>query len=117
MSRSSSPIDPAWIEAQMERRPDFVRQMFEYFVKEEPKRLAELESALNNGDMDKTSLLAHSLKGAGSMLNAWDMRDAAHALELSAKTGDPGTSLENHRKLRQEISRMFTWMESFLESF
>ncbi len=107
-------MDEAWFNRMAATRGDFLRRMFGVFVREEPKRLAELEDAVAQGDMRRISFLAHSLKGATSTLGAGPAKERAAALDLAAKDGDLEQCRALHGLLKVEMDRLIVFMSDFV---
>ncbi|KHK03289.1 Hpt domain-containing protein [Desulfovibrio sp. TomC] len=63
-------------------------EIFEVFTKETPIRRASIEAALADGDLERLTGLAHSLKGVAATLLAEPLRQAAQTLEKAARAGD-----------------------------
>jgi CheY-like chemotaxis protein/HPt (histidine-containing phosphotransfer) domain-containing protein len=51
-----------------------------------PRQIAELESAIEDGDAEKARRLAHSIKGASANVGADELRDVARHMEQIAAT-------------------------------
>lgn len=79
-------ISAEWL-ARMQKRPEFLRALFENFLAEEPKRLAALAAAVEADDREQVRYLAHSLKGAAATLGMEPLRDACRELEFAARDG------------------------------
>ena len=79
-------MDREWFGRMASTRRDFLRRMFDVFVREEPKRLALLEEAIAAGDFKHISFLAHSLKGATSTLGAGPAKERSAALDQARIT-------------------------------
>ena len=63
-------------------------EIFGVFTTETPVRRAGIEAALADGDLEKLTGMAHSLKGVAATLFAEPLRQAAHTLEKAARVGD-----------------------------
>ncbi|MFQ5410855.1 MAG: Hpt domain-containing protein [Phycisphaerae bacterium] len=60
-------------------------ELVEMFVEELPQRVAGLEAAIQQGDLDALSTIAHQLKGAAGGYGFPTITDAARRLEESTK--------------------------------
>ncbi|MCB1164309.1 response regulator [bacterium] len=76
------------------------------FMEDVPNMLAEIESAVRNGDSDGLRKSAHTLKGAVSNFSAQNAQDAAWALEQIGRSGDLSEAVGAYNLLRQEIERL-----------
>ncbi len=76
------------------------------FMEDYPQILAEIESALRNGDSDALSASAHTLKGAVGNFSAQNAYDAAFALEQIGRSGDLSEATSAYRVLKQELERL-----------
>ena len=81
-------LDTARLLARLEDDKELLEEIFIVFISEAPERRAKFEAALEAQDMDRLTLLAHSLKGASGTLVAEPLREASTALELAARAKD-----------------------------
>ncbi|EPR44097.1 PAS/PAC sensor hybrid histidine kinase [Desulfovibrio sp. X2] len=109
-------MDKAWFEKMSTTRHDFLKRMFDVFVREEPARLRALEEAVKEGNLKRISFLAHSLKGATSTLGAGAAREQAAALDLAAKSGDIEACRRYHQSLKTEMDRLLEFMQAFVSA-
>ncbi len=107
-------MDREWFGRMASTRRDFLRRMFDVFVREEPKRLALLEEAIAAGDFKHISFLAHSLKGATSTLGAGPAKERSAALDQAARTGDIESCRTLHAQLKVEMDRLLDFMRGFV---
>lgn len=84
---TAPPLNPDWLARMREKKPEFLRALFDNFLAEEPKRLAAMQAAVAAGDLEMTRYLAHSLKGAAAALGMEPLRDACRELEFAARDG------------------------------
>ncbi len=108
-------IDLEWFGKMLSSRKDFLRRMFEVFVREEPLRLEKTKKALEAGDMEILRFLAHSIKGATATMGAYGARDHAAALEKAAKAADPQEASCQYARLAEEMGRVLEFMQGFLD--
>lgn len=59
-----------------------------------PQNLADMRAAVDAGDMEKVSVLAHTLKGSSANLSLVVIQEKSFALESAAKAADQ-TSMES----------------------
>ena len=74
------------IHSTYEDDPDMLEIVRE-FAEEAPARAAELETQLEDGDLDRLRTLAHQLKGAGGGYGFPQVTELAAELEQSLKQG------------------------------
>lgn len=108
----AQPISQAWMDEMAVRRPALVARMFGVFLEEEPKRLADVRTALTQGDAERLRFLVHSLKGAAAALGAERLRDCCLALELAAKEGNLAAAPQRLAELEAEMERVFAFMRA-----
>ncbi len=107
-------IDLEWFGKMLSSRKDFLRRMFEVFVREEPLRLDKTKKALEAEDMEILRFLAHSIKGATATMGAYGARDHAAALEKAAKATDLQEAKCQYARLAEEMARVLAFMQEFL---
>ena len=73
------------------------------FLEQYPKDLAELRSALDEGNAKAVHLIAHSMRGAVVLFNAEPVLDTAHEIERAAKQGDLSGLRVKFTKLAGEL--------------
>ncbi|MBF0531051.1 MAG: Hpt domain-containing protein [Deltaproteobacteria bacterium] len=74
-------------------------ELFSYFRDELPKRMADINTAIEIGDLNKLSYLAHSFKGAAATVCAAEIADCSAKLHQAACEDD----LERARLYVQEL--------------
>ena len=67
--------------------PDVVAEVFAIFLEETPRRLDDIDAAMEIGNVNQVHRLAHSLKGSAGNIGARAMFDACRALDEEARTG------------------------------
>ena len=104
------PINVDWLERMRLIKPDFLLVLFEMFLTEEPKRIAELVAAWATGDTERVRFLAHALKGASATMGLERLCDACKALEMAL--GDDETKFvpDCLVKIQQEAEAVFEVM-------
>lgn len=71
---------------------ELFREMISLLAEDGPRRMSELNAALNRGDLARVHHAAHSLKGLTANFNAIRAVEAAGQVEHLAKSG-PGDGL------------------------
>ncbi len=77
-----------------------MRELVDMFVEELPQRIAEMEQALDGGDLDLLRTLTHQLKGAGGGYGFQVITEVAREAEGAIKDG---SDLE---KLQQNVAEL-----------
>ena len=67
---------------------ELARELLEAFMEDSPKRKESLGEALDAGDLDTASQLAHSLKGMCGVVRADDLVSISLSMEHTSKTGN-----------------------------
>lgn len=113
-AQDTAVIDQDWFTRMFSSRKDFLRRMFEVFLREEPLRLAKIRTAVQSRDMEALRILAHSLKGAAATLGAAATKEQAFALERAAADNDAELAESACRKLEVELQRVLDFMQQFI---
>lgn len=82
------------------------RQMIRTFLRDTPKRVAEIRKALKREDRETVASLAHALKGSVSVFGADAARDYAQELQGLAHHGDFHTATTVQSHLEREIAKL-----------
>ena len=93
-----------------EEDPGLLSELIELFLSDAPQRLQELEAALEDGDLERLSRAAHTLKSSSANLGAVAFRRLCEELERSARQGDEATC----RRRRQEWRGAYAALEQAL---
>ncbi|MBF0550495.1 MAG: response regulator [Deltaproteobacteria bacterium] len=81
-------IDVDTLRRRFHGKKDFFLELFSYFRDEFPKRVAEIDAAIEIGDLSKLSHLAHSFKGVAATVCAAEIADYASKLHQAAREDD-----------------------------
>ncbi|MEW6569699.1 MAG: Hpt domain-containing protein [Nitrospirota bacterium] len=76
-------------------------EILELFVKTTNSYLNVLQSALEQGDIQKVIEVAHSIKGAAGSLELTDIYNIAKGIEMSAREGHLDGLSENIRLIKE----------------
>ncbi len=109
-SDQTPPINPEWLERMQRTKPAFLRELFNMFLADEPKRLAALSAAVAARDLEQVRYLAHSLKGAAATLGMDPLRDACRELEYAARDGLAEAPAACLVRIQAEAEAVFTAM-------
>ena len=85
---------------------ELLREAVQDFLDECPKRLAALRRALECGDCQAVSRLAHALKGSVGNFAARHAVDAAQRLETIGREGEIGGGIDAFAELDKAIERL-----------
>jgi two-component system, sensor histidine kinase and response regulator len=85
---------------------ELVRELAAVFLGEYPKWLAELHSALADGDAPRVHLTAHTLKGSLTIFAAKDAAEAALRLETLGRAGELASAGEALAALVEAVERL-----------
>ena len=92
-------------------RPDLLARLVKTYLSYAPTALAELDSALADGDFDALNRLAHSLKSSSANLGATSLSAGCRQLEISAKD----KNLAHCAELTSNIHKAFDIVQAALE--
>jgi HPt (histidine-containing phosphotransfer) domain-containing protein len=67
---------------------EFLTTLYNVFVGDLPKKIASIEEAMQQQDMNALQRSAHSLKGASATVGADALREVSFSLEVAAKDND-----------------------------
>jgi len=99
-------IDRHVLAEQFEGDWQLVREVADLFVRDCPRRLAELHAAISRGDREGMQFVAHSIRGSVGNFGAAAAYAAAQRLELLARNGDLSETVEACATLEWEIARL-----------
>ncbi|MBN2387672.1 MAG: response regulator [Anaerolineales bacterium] len=106
----AGPID---VKAALPRFDDdrgFFLEMCQDFIRNLPARIEEMTSALQAGDAQGLSRVAHNLKGVSSNFNADRLTSLSGNLELMAKHGDLSNAASLVSQIQQEVVRVMGYL-------
>lgn len=87
----------------MQNDREFVRMILGQFIGEVPKRIVEMETALDRHDTDLASMIAHTIKGEAVTVGGKVLGLHASSIEMAAKSGDIKKSREFLRDLKEQF--------------
>ena len=82
--------------------PEFERELIEMFLDDQSLRVAAIESAIRQSDMEILQREAHAEKGASASMGAERLREVALALETAGRQHQPSDCPELLDRLRRE---------------
>ncbi|MGE5436941.1 MAG: response regulator, partial [Syntrophothermus sp.] len=92
---------------------EFQKEILKTFFEDINKRCTKLQRLVLDGQIDKITLEAHSIKGASSSIGAKMVSAEAYAIELSAKHND----IESVRTRTTELIKIFKKTQEELAQF
>jgi two-component system sensor histidine kinase/response regulator len=87
-----------------------VQQLLTVFLGDTRQKLPDLQTMIKNEDHDAISKLAHSIKGASSMIFAEGLSAVAKELESEAKNGQSSQL----NRLQTELNEQFSLLDTFV---
>jgi two-component system sensor histidine kinase/response regulator len=85
---------------------ELLDEVTQLFLDDAPGRMAEIRTALEQGDPKRLQNAAHSLKGAAGYVGADRTSAQARKLEELGRGGELSSALEEFRQLEREIERL-----------
>jgi signal transduction histidine kinase/CheY-like chemotaxis protein/HPt (histidine-containing phosphotransfer) domain-containing protein len=95
---------------------DSLREVAEVLVEQTPKLLANISTALANGDVRTLERLAHTAKGSAAIFAAQPTVTAAQRLEHMAASGELAEAAAAHKALERELRRLLAAVRAELLS-
>ncbi len=107
-------INSEWLESMASTKRDFLKRLFEVFIRDEPARVLKIREAFEANQFDELKYLAHSLKGAAATMGADRVRSACLKLEKSALEGEIAIIEADLNTLDHEMKEVYDFMTDFL---
>ncbi len=85
---------------------ELLDEVIELFLTDAPNRLAEVRTALEQGDPNRLQIAAHSLKGAAGYVGADRTSAQAHKLEDLGRRGELSQAIDEYQLLEREIEQL-----------
>jgi two-component system sensor histidine kinase/response regulator len=105
-------------ELQMEGDPDIVLDLIVAFLQTTTPRIAGLQKALTDGNIEEVHFLTHTLRGSAGLVGAVRMAKLSQVLESQFETADLNQNLSLWRELSDEFSCVRAALEAeILDSF
>lgn len=76
------------------------------FLKNVPSQVVQLKNHLDQGDIEATERLAHTLMGSSAMLGAGSMSEEARKIELCAIEGDSASARLHFERFAAEYEKV-----------
>ena len=84
---------------------EFLRELVGIYLEDTPLRIAELDSSLAAGEVEKFVRAAHSIKGSSANLGAASLRRAAEHLETHARKEGLANLGDGIARVKAEFAR------------
>jgi len=88
-------------------------ELAELFLRECPRLMGDIRSAIADGDASRLKCAAHSLKGSIDNFAAKSAFEVASRLELSARRGNLSGAMELYNMLEKEMNRLKPVLTAF----
>ena len=95
---------------------ELVRIVAAEFVRQTPQLVADLRAAVESGDADAVSRIAHRIKGSAGQVAARQVAGAAGALEDQARGGRLNAADELLREVEREAGRLVAVLDTIAKS-
>ena len=95
---------------------ELVRLVAAEFVRQTPPLVAELRQAVESGNADAVSRIAHRIKGSAGQVAARQVAGPAAALEEQARNGRLGAAEELLREVEREAARLVAVLDHIATS-
>ncbi|MBV9761048.1 MAG: Hpt domain-containing protein [Acidobacteriaceae bacterium] len=105
-------LDLAGFRAQVSDDNDLMQEIIDLFFAECPSQMAEMSDALEAGDLDRLSKVAHTIKGSFAALHAERARRHAQDLETAAKGHGAEECCRRLATLEQDLELLTPQLES-----
>jgi len=104
-----STLDPQAIEELRSLNPEddsFLRDLIQIYLDDSPQRIAEIEQSLAQGDAERLTRAAHSLKGSSANFGAVQLRAVSEQIEKLGRQGALGEVPAQLPKLKAEFEQV-----------
>lgn len=92
-------------------------ELLDVFLEDAPVRVTAIRSAIDAGDTATLAHEAHTYKGAAAVLEATEVGNAAHALELLARAGRLDGAADIANRLVVESAALFEIIRRYRTAF
>jgi two-component system, sensor histidine kinase and response regulator len=99
-------FDLSALRNRVEEDLELLAEMVDLFLETSPKLVADIETAVAAGDVERLGVAAHTLKGVLRNMCARSSADAALELETIGKRGDLAPANQSLGALKHEISQL-----------
>jgi signal transduction histidine kinase/CheY-like chemotaxis protein/HPt (histidine-containing phosphotransfer) domain-containing protein len=108
-------MDFARLLASVDGDEKLLKRMISTFLRDTPKRLAELATALRKKSAADVATLAHALKGSISIFGAEAARNYSQELQEHARDGDLATARQLLAPLNEEIANLLENLRGYAQ--
>ena len=86
------------------------------FLEESERRLPKIEEYKNNKDMENYAILVHAMKGDSKYLGFNKLADLSYDHQLKSQAGDYDYVVLHYDELMEEVNRVISVVNSYLNS-
>ena len=113
MNNLTGPIDMEEIMEILDGDKELLIECFDELLNSMPLALAEIQSAIEQGNASGLDQAAHSLKGSLKYMAAAHAADVAYQLETMGKDNSLGAAYDILRNLYEECEKVMDFMEQY----
>lgn len=92
------------------------QELVEVYVEDAHERLADIQAALDEGDIGKVRETAHALKGASGNMGAEAARELAYGMEQAGAEGDASKARELFADLQGVVEKTCEEFDEYIKS-
>jgi PAS domain S-box-containing protein len=112
----TTPVEIERIQEITDGDPEFEQELIESYLSDTRRRLAELESAVQEKNGEEVKRQTHTIKGSSANAGAKGLQEIARRMELVDAAETPGMALELLDDLKSEFERVNEYLQSYLDS-
>ena len=95
---------------------DFYYNLLSDYLRSLPTRLAEMRAALESGDGNMLSYLAHNLKGVSANFGAWQVTQLSAQLDDCCQAGDLSDGQRLLSEVEKAVERLKTYVDELVSN-
>ncbi|MFZ5426182.1 MAG: response regulator [Thermodesulfobacteriota bacterium] len=109
-------LNEKWLLEKARGNREFLKKLFAVFVDQQPRKIAEMSQALQDGDLPGVAFMAHTLKGGAATMGAEVLKERAFELEKAAKAKDESLAMLHIESMKSELETTMDAMRAFMAS-
>ena len=113
MNNLAGPIDMKEVMENLDGDKELLIECFDEFLNSMPQTLAEIQSAIEQGNASSLDEAAHKLKGSLKYMAAAHASDVAYQLETIGRDNSLGAAYDILRNLYDECEKVKDFMERY----
>ena len=106
---NSTPIDVSFLKEVIGDDKDFERELFEIFIDNAAKNIANMKKAMDDGDSNAWYMASHAFKGASSSIGAFKLSKTMEMAQTSANENNDRKS-----EIIAEVKEEYAKVEAFI---